>query len=618
MTNIIPINGPGVTLEATSSLIESAVYARYSDAELQRASSNDQQIRACREAAGRDNGYIPDSNIFADKGLRGADEGRPQLQRLMDVVRSGKARFKRLYIFDTSRFARDEELTHKLKKFFKFHNITLYFVTSGMKSGTSGFEVQHAIFSMMDEQYSVALGENVKRGHKEQLLKGYLPYGRCYGYASIAKLDPTCSDSYDSRRSREGVIQTINPAEADVVRLIYELYLREGLGYEAIARRLNELDHKSPRKPTKNPIRGWQTSAIRTILKNVRYTGLILHGRVETIKNPKTKKLVHRARPESEWTRYENPNLRIISDEDFQTVKAQMDRRKDKGEQRKRGGLARTEKSRGYVWSGLFKCGECGGAISICQPNTYMCTSAYRKLNCRNMTKLNRDSVQRHLMEAMASGLKRACTFEWLEDSLLTDVRSQQARMRQSAAGLASRREIATTELLQLNSELDGLAVAMMKHGFSETFSAILREKEARKAVLVEILENDPKPTLEIAEKDIAEFLSTGLEGLADILLSDPIRCKEELSKRVNHLILEPIVFENSPGYRVRGDLRIFGGNEPKMLSGNGGITAKHLDLTLGLDGLILKLDSRGAVLRIVWKGRAVGGGTGEPLALAA
>jgi hypothetical protein len=57
-------------------------YGRYSDAEMQSKSSIDQQIKACRDAAAKENADIPDDCVFADHGIRGAEENRPELNRL--------------------------------------------------------------------------------------------------------------------------------------------------------------------------------------------------------------------------------------------------------------------------------------------------------------------------------------------------------------------------------------------------------------------------------------------------------------------------------------------------------------------------------------------------------
>jgi DNA invertase Pin-like site-specific DNA recombinase len=585
-----------------------AAYARYSDSDLQSVSSNEQQIRACREAAAKDGGQIPGENVFADAGVLGSEEDRPELNRLMDVIRSKRANFKHLYVFETARLARDSELASRLRKFFAFHGIILHFVSNGMVSGSSGFDLQHGMHSLFDQQFSKTLAANVRRGHKDQLLKGYVPYGRCYGYRNVSILDPTLNDSFDDKRRRVGVKHEIDPVESEVVRLIFDLYLRHGYGYQAICKRLNELGYKSPRKPTKNTVRGWQTSAIRTILSNARYIGIITHSKVETLRDPETKKFVHRQRPESEWVSFTNTDLRIISDEDFEAVRARMTQQKDRKDQQKQGGLNRTHQSRTYLWSGLLKCGECGGALSICQPNTYMCTTNFRKLGCRNRLKLNRDSLERHLMETLAAALKRSETFQRMEQAFTAEIRKQQEQQRRAAAYNAARRDSAQAEILRLTKEAEGLVLAMAQHGFSDTFSRVLREKEVQKQALIELVSLEEQRYVEINDHEVREYLSKALENLADVLMSDPIRCRDEIRKRVTGLMLDPIMLGNAPAYRIRGDVRLFGGEEPKMLSGNGSISAKHLEFTVGLNGLTLKMDKKGQILRVLAADEVAGG----------
>lgn len=91
----------------------------------------------------------------------------------------------------------------------------------------------------------------------------------------------------------------INSYEAAVVRLIYRLY-RVGLGYNKVAEYLNNEGFESPRKPTKHQVRLWQTGSVRTILGNIRYTGVVRHGVTVAVRHPVTRKIRNKVRPESE------------------------------------------------------------------------------------------------------------------------------------------------------------------------------------------------------------------------------------------------------------------------------------------------------------------------------
>ena len=62
-------------------------YGRFSVADNENNTSIAQQLRACREAAGKDGHEIPDDCAFSDPGVRGSVEDRPRLNRLFDLLR---------------------------------------------------------------------------------------------------------------------------------------------------------------------------------------------------------------------------------------------------------------------------------------------------------------------------------------------------------------------------------------------------------------------------------------------------------------------------------------------------------------------------------------------------
>lgn len=109
----------------------------------------------------------------------------------MDCWLCGTRCEENLYISDTSRLARSSSFAPKLRKFFESYGIRLHFVENGMKSGTSGFDLQHTFQAFIDEQFSEQLGEKVSRAQVGLVLKGYHPSGRCYGYHHVNEEHPT-------------------------------------------------------------------------------------------------------------------------------------------------------------------------------------------------------------------------------------------------------------------------------------------------------------------------------------------------------------------------------------------------------------------------------------------
>jgi DNA invertase Pin-like site-specific DNA recombinase len=468
--------------------IESAVYARYSS-EQQDKSSNEDQIRECRTGAQRDHGFIPEANVFADEEVRGATEHRPELDRLMEIVRSGRATFSRLYMFETSRLARNASFAAKLRKFFAFHKIRLHFVRERMDSEASGFAFQHHMKAFEDEQYSGNLGENVSRGQHGQVTRGYTPCGRCYGYRNVPDEHPTKLGMY-GRPAVIGVRQVPHQQEVDTILLIYKMYAAGEGGYSYIAQRLNELGIVSPLKAKKNIVRGWNHAAVRTILNNERYQGHVVFGKTSTARNPETGKIVHPRRAESEWMTYEDPMLKIVPDGLWEAVRARQVLVRDTFSGVKAGGMARSSASHSHLFSGLLRCGCCGGSMVLTNGSkgSYKCSNARRKNGCENNLNVRRESLQRQLIGAIALKLRSEINLAHVKSLFMTELSAELKRRDEAAEGSACQRNSLLTEQKQLVVGLENLANEIANYGGSESLRSAMRQKEARMAVVKDLL----------------------------------------------------------------------------------------------------------------------------------
>ncbi|MGD9824881.1 recombinase family protein, partial [Desulfobacter sp.] len=112
------------------------------------------------------------------------------------------------------------------------------------------------------------------------------------------------------------------------------------------------------------------------ILNNHLYVGELIWNRQRFIKDPSTGRRVPRFNPESEWIRKELPELRIISQDLWDAVKA-----KQKTLDQKRGPL-NAKKRPQYLLSGLLVCGECSGGFSKVNTDRYGCSTARNKGDC--------------------------------------------------------------------------------------------------------------------------------------------------------------------------------------------------------------------------------------------
>jgi len=90
--------------------------------------------------------------------------------------------------------------------------------------------------------------------------------------------------------------------------------------------------------------------------------------------------LLSGVRPENEWRIVQREELRIIDQELWQRVSDRLSCLKDFYVGRRKPGLLQRSATSGYLFSGLLKCGKCGGHLVIITGNKG--PGQYRKYGC--------------------------------------------------------------------------------------------------------------------------------------------------------------------------------------------------------------------------------------------
>jgi len=103
-----------------------------------------------------------------------------------------------------------------------------------------------------------------------------------------------------------------HPDQADVVRMVFDMYVNKGMGCRNIAKELNKLCFKSYTG------KEWTNSPIVTMLKNPVYTGMLVWKRkcIKKSKDPNKVKDTY-TRPESEWIVTKGKHEPIIAQDTF-------------------------------------------------------------------------------------------------------------------------------------------------------------------------------------------------------------------------------------------------------------------------------------------------------------
>lgn len=211
-------------------------------------------------------------------------------------------------------------------------------------------------------------------------------------------------------------------ADADAVRLIFELYVNEGCGYAEICKRLDALGVKPKKRAD------WVPASIKDILANPVYIGKIRWNWRRTVKQYHDGEITKTRpkAPESDWILVEGKHPALISEELFQAA------------QEKRGKHPRTQTERTLrnPFAGMCKC-ECGSAM-VLKP----CARAQLRIMCQHQTHCHSKSLiyadyERAVIRALqenAAALEAQYTAaesktDQLQQSLLENLRREQAEI---------------------------------------------------------------------------------------------------------------------------------------------------------------------------------------------
>lgn len=293
--------------------------------------------------------YVKENNlrvydIYIDDGYSGTNFDRPDFNRLLNDIESGKINM--VITKDMSRLGRDYIGTGNLiEKYFPEHNVRYIAVTDNIDTFLDSSNNDIAPFkAIMNDMYAKDISKKIKSSLKAKMKEGKWVGGRTpFGY--------------DQDKDNKNHL-VVNEEQASVVKRIFDMCL-EGLSFFKIAKQLTNEGVKTPAqyynfewKSNYNLKYGeWHSKTIRDILTNRMYIGDMVQNRRSKI-NYKVKKII-RNNPK-DYIIVENTHEAIIDKETFYEVQKRIP--KNKG---------RNEKKEIYLLDGLLYCGDCGHRISI-------------------------------------------------------------------------------------------------------------------------------------------------------------------------------------------------------------------------------------------------------------
>ncbi|WP_407670265.1 recombinase family protein [Paramagnetospirillum marisnigri] len=496
--------------------LRAVIYARYSS-DNQSESSIDDQVRECRAYAERLGWSVV--QVYADPEISGRSAFRPEYQRML--ADAERHRFDVVVCEGVDRLSRRLADLAGMYDILAAEGIRIHALHSGEIT-----DMHVSMLGLVAQQFSKDLGHKTRRGQAGRIAKGKVAGGLAYGYQA---LPPTKNGKTTEAGEREIVEE-----EAEVVRRIFTMYA-SGITPEEIAARLNREGVPGFKgHPWRNTTLRGQGKRGTGILRNELYVGRLVWGRTSFIRLPKTGKRVARINDQSRVQITEVPHLRIISDDLWNAVQAQLE---DRG---RRANSARTDDADRsldlnanhrprYLLTGLLTCSECGGSYIIIGKDRYGCNNRKRGTGmCTNSITITRQKVEERIL---------AC----LRHSLMAPERVQtfMAEMQQQ---IKTARRDATAKQSALRKRLGETAKAithmvdMVEAGTApQSILERLREREAEKAQIEAELAQQHDDSVIVLMPNLAEVYATKVAALAESL-NDP-EIKAEATELIRQLI---------------------------------------------------------------------------------
>lgn len=412
------------------------------------------------------NGIVPESNKYREIVSGETIDDRPEIQKVLKLIESPK--IKAVLVVEVQRLSRgDLEDAGRLIKLLRYTN-TL--VITPPKT-----------YDLRNEYDRDAFERELKRGNEFlEYQKKIMNRGRILAVQQgnfIASIAPY---GYEKTTIMEGKKKChtlkINEEEAEIVRMIFDMYVNQDMGRVKIAHRLNELGIKT------NFGNMWAQDAIKTVLENVHYIGKVKWNWRKTINIVEDGEVI-RTRPKTkfgEYLVYDGKHEPIISNELFEAAKEKQGRNhRAKPKTKVRNPLA-----------GLLFC-SCGRAMSY---RTYKKNGVERsspRMLCDNQAYCKTTSaLYDEIIKIVIKGLE-----ECIEDFEVRIQNNNEDSLKHHANLIkrlkAKQEELNKKEISQWEKYSEE---NMPKHIFDKLNEKVLAEKEEVQQALCKAYESMPEP----------------------------------------------------------------------------------------------------------------------------
>ena len=240
---------------------------------------------------------------YVDEGISGGStKKRDNFNRMIRDAKAGMFDF--IITKEISRFSRSTLDSIRYTQELLDYNVGVFFQNDNINTLDTDSEFRLVIMAGVAQDEIRKLSERLKFGFRQAIKNGHvLGNDKFYGY------------------DKKDCVLTVNEEEAEIIRIIFDLYGNQRLGTRTISKRLMELGY------TSREGNAFNTLTIRHILENPKYKGWYCGNKSQSV-DYRTKRNV--LLDESEWVTYPDPSIpAIVSEELWNRANALYKRRRE-------------------------------------------------------------------------------------------------------------------------------------------------------------------------------------------------------------------------------------------------------------------------------------------------
>ena len=227
---------------------------------------------------------------YVDEGISGGStKKRDNFNRMIRDAKAGVFDF--IITKEISRFSRSTLDSIRYTQELLDYNVGVFFQNDNINTLDTDSEFRLVIMAGVAQDEIRKLSERLKFGFRQAIKNGHvLGNDKLYGY------------------DKKDCVLTVNEEEAEIIRIIFDLYGNQRLGTRTISKRLMELGY------TSREGNAFNTLTIRHILENPKYKGWYCGNKSQSV-DYRTKRNI--LLDESEWVTYPDPSIPAIVPEEL-------------------------------------------------------------------------------------------------------------------------------------------------------------------------------------------------------------------------------------------------------------------------------------------------------------